>query len=129
MTREEAEAFVREALALAMTRDASSGGVIRMITMTQDGAAFKCVCARARAARGRSTRCARRCCWRCACLGRWPRSPHIPAPPLPPPPPHTHTRRTAPHPALNRFFGGADVPLFDEEAHLHPPTAAGMVVG
>ncbi|KAF8061998.1 Proteasome subunit beta type-6 [Scenedesmus sp. PABB004] len=37
MTREEAEAFVVEALALAMARDASSGGVIRTVTLDKDG--------------------------------------------------------------------------------------------
>lgn len=38
MTREEAETFVVEALALAMARDASSGGVIRTVTLDDSGA-------------------------------------------------------------------------------------------
>ncbi|EFJ51606.1 hypothetical protein VOLCADRAFT_57026 [Volvox carteri f. nagariensis] len=38
MTREEAENWVKEALALAMTRDASSGGTIRIITLDGTGA-------------------------------------------------------------------------------------------
>jgi 20S proteasome subunit beta 1 len=38
MTREEAESFVVEALALAMARDASSGGVIRTVTLDERGA-------------------------------------------------------------------------------------------
>jgi 20S proteasome subunit beta 1 len=41
MTREEAEAFVTEALALAMARDASSGGVIRTVTLDKDGAKLR----------------------------------------------------------------------------------------
>ncbi len=32
-TRAEAEQFVKEAIALAMTRDASSGGTIRLVTL------------------------------------------------------------------------------------------------
>jgi len=40
-TREEAEAFVAEALALAMARDASSGGCIRLVTVNKDGAHHK----------------------------------------------------------------------------------------
>ena len=40
-TREEAEAFVTEALALAMARDASSGGCIRVITCDKDGCHHK----------------------------------------------------------------------------------------
>jgi 20S proteasome subunit beta 1 len=43
MTREEAEAFVTEALALAMARDASSGGVIRTVTLDKDGAKLRWV--------------------------------------------------------------------------------------
>ena len=35
MTREEAEEFVTEALALAMSRDSSSGGVIRTVTVDE----------------------------------------------------------------------------------------------
>ncbi|GAB4822237.1 hypothetical protein N2152v2_009283 [Parachlorella kessleri] len=38
MSREEAEAYVAEALALAMSRDGSSGGVIRLVTVNKDGA-------------------------------------------------------------------------------------------
>jgi len=38
MSRDEAEAFVVEALALAMARDASSGGVIRTVTLDHTGA-------------------------------------------------------------------------------------------
>jgi 20S proteasome subunit beta 1 len=38
MTREEAEALVVDALSLAMTRDASSGGVIRLVTIDKAGA-------------------------------------------------------------------------------------------
>lgn len=38
MTREEAENLVQAALALAMARDASSGGVIRIVTIDKDGA-------------------------------------------------------------------------------------------
>ncbi|KXZ51253.1 hypothetical protein GPECTOR_13g740 [Gonium pectorale] len=43
MTREQAEEWVKEALALAMTRDASSGGVIRMITINETGVHHKYV--------------------------------------------------------------------------------------
>lgn len=43
MTREEAEAFVVEAAALAMARDASSGGVIRTVTLDKDGPKFRWV--------------------------------------------------------------------------------------
>lgn len=43
MTREEAEGFVTEALALAMARDASSGGVIRTVTLDKDGATMRYV--------------------------------------------------------------------------------------
>lgn len=38
MSREEAETFVSESLALAMCRDGSSGGVIRMMTIDAQGA-------------------------------------------------------------------------------------------
>eukprot|EP00238_Polyblepharides_amylifera_P014253 CAMPEP_0196583960 /NCGR_PEP_ID=MMETSP1081-20130531/45329_1 /TAXON_ID=36882 /ORGANISM="Pyramimonas amylifera, Strain CCMP720" /LENGTH=227 /DNA_ID=CAMNT_0041905007 /DNA_START=77 /DNA_END=760 /DNA_ORIENTATION=- len=38
MTREECEAFVRKAVSLAMARDASSGGMIRTVTVTSTGA-------------------------------------------------------------------------------------------
>ena len=37
MTREECLSFVKTALALAMSRDGSSGGVIRTVTITKDG--------------------------------------------------------------------------------------------
>merc|ERR1712137_1463390 len=37
MSREEAEAFVRKALSHAMSRDGSSGGVIRTVTINKDG--------------------------------------------------------------------------------------------
>ncbi len=37
-SREEAEAFVTEALALAMASDCSSGGCIRLVTCDKDGA-------------------------------------------------------------------------------------------
>ncbi|KAG0769266.1 hypothetical protein G6F57_000718 [Rhizopus arrhizus] len=37
MTREECEEFVKNSLALAMSRDGSSGGVIRMAVITKDG--------------------------------------------------------------------------------------------
>lgn len=40
-TREEAEGFVQEALALAMCRDGSSGGVIRLVTVTEAGPEHK----------------------------------------------------------------------------------------
>jgi 20S proteasome subunit beta 1 len=39
MSREEAEGFVTEALALAMARDSSSGGVIRTVTIDAAGGA------------------------------------------------------------------------------------------
>lgn len=39
MTRQEAQAFVVEALALAMARDGSSGGVVRLVTVDKHGAA------------------------------------------------------------------------------------------
>lgn len=42
MTREEAESFVVEALGLAMARDASSGGVIRTVTLDASGATERC---------------------------------------------------------------------------------------
>lgn len=38
MTKEETQAFVKKALAHAMTRDGSSGGVIRMVTIDKNGA-------------------------------------------------------------------------------------------
>lgn len=38
MTREEAEEFVATALELAMARDGSSGGLVRLITITKQGA-------------------------------------------------------------------------------------------
>jgi 20S proteasome subunit beta 1 len=38
MTRQQAEAFCIEALALAMSRDGSSGGVIRLMALDKDGA-------------------------------------------------------------------------------------------
>eukprot|EP00850_Spirogloea_muscicola_P009966 SM000057S18396 [mRNA] locus=s57:347039:349141:- [translate_table: standard] len=38
MTREEAEAFVIKAVSLAMARDGSSGGVVRLITVNEEGA-------------------------------------------------------------------------------------------
>lgn len=41
MTQEEAERFVTEALALAMARDSSSGGCIRMVVITKDGSQWK----------------------------------------------------------------------------------------
>ena len=37
MTQDEARAFVKEALAHAMARDGSSGGVIRTVVITRDG--------------------------------------------------------------------------------------------
>ncbi|KAG2193352.1 hypothetical protein INT47_001016 [Mucor saturninus] len=37
MTREECEEFVKNSLALAMSRDGSSGGVIRLAVITKDG--------------------------------------------------------------------------------------------
>lgn len=36
MTREECENFVKTAIGLAMSRDGSSGGCIRLLTMTHD---------------------------------------------------------------------------------------------
>lgn len=38
MTRQEAEAVVKEAVALAMSRDGSSGGVARLVTIHSGGA-------------------------------------------------------------------------------------------
>lgn len=38
MTKEECQTFVKNALALAMARDGSSGGVIRLVTVDKDGA-------------------------------------------------------------------------------------------
>lgn len=43
MTKEECEAFVTKALALAMSRDGSSGGVVRLMTIDKDGATRKFV--------------------------------------------------------------------------------------
>lgn len=37
MTKETAQEFVKRALAHAMARDGSSGGVIRLVTITEDG--------------------------------------------------------------------------------------------
>eukprot|EP00499_Haloplacidia_sp_CaronLabIsolate_P014290 CAMPEP_0196780286 /NCGR_PEP_ID=MMETSP1104-20130614/7443_1 /TAXON_ID=33652 /ORGANISM="Cafeteria sp., Strain Caron Lab Isolate" /LENGTH=194 /DNA_ID=CAMNT_0042150483 /DNA_START=40 /DNA_END=624 /DNA_ORIENTATION=+ len=37
MTKEECQQFVAKALSLAMSRDSSSGGVIRTVTITKDG--------------------------------------------------------------------------------------------
>lgn len=39
-TKAEAQAFVKEAVALAMARDGSSGGVIRMHTVNESGAEY-----------------------------------------------------------------------------------------
>jgi 20S proteasome subunit beta 1 len=36
-TQQEAEEFVKEALALAMSRDGSSGGIMRLVTVTEAG--------------------------------------------------------------------------------------------
>lgn len=36
-TQQEAEAFVKEAIALAMSMDGSSGGIIRLVTVTETG--------------------------------------------------------------------------------------------
>lgn len=41
MTRAEAEALVVDALSLAMARDASSGGVIRTVTLDKSGATVR----------------------------------------------------------------------------------------
>lgn len=38
MTRAEAEELVKTALALAMSRDGSSGGIARLVTLTKAGA-------------------------------------------------------------------------------------------
>lgn len=38
MSREEAEDYVATGLALAMSRDGSSGGVVRLVTITKEGA-------------------------------------------------------------------------------------------
>lgn len=43
MTREEAEQLVIEVLSLAMTRDASSGGVIRLVSLDKGGVARRYV--------------------------------------------------------------------------------------
>lgn len=40
MTKEEAQQFVRKALAHAMARDGSSGGVIRMVMIDKTGVSF-----------------------------------------------------------------------------------------
>ena len=37
MAKEECEAFCKQAVALAMNRDGSSGGIIRMCTITKEG--------------------------------------------------------------------------------------------
>lgn len=42
MTREEAEDLVATALELAMARDGSSGGVVRLVTITEKGAERRC---------------------------------------------------------------------------------------
>ena len=39
-TREQAQEFVKQAVALAMCRDGSSGGIIRMHTVDKDGAKY-----------------------------------------------------------------------------------------
>lgn len=38
MSREETEAFCIKAICLAMARDASSGGMVRLVTVDKDGA-------------------------------------------------------------------------------------------
>jgi 20S proteasome subunit beta 1 len=38
LTREETEELVIEAVSLAMARDGSSGGVVRLVTISKDGA-------------------------------------------------------------------------------------------
>jgi 20S proteasome subunit beta 1 len=43
MEEKDAEEFVREAVALAMTRDGSSGGLIRMVIITERGAERKMI--------------------------------------------------------------------------------------
>jgi 20S proteasome subunit beta 1 len=43
MTRAEAEQLVVDALSLAMARDASSGGIIRTVTLDKAGATVKYV--------------------------------------------------------------------------------------
>lgn len=43
MTREQCEEFVTKALSLAMARDGSSGGVVRLVTIDKDGATRKFV--------------------------------------------------------------------------------------
>jgi 20S proteasome subunit beta 1 len=43
MSRQEAEELVKEAIALAMSRDGSSGGVIRLVTVNKDGAERKMI--------------------------------------------------------------------------------------
>lgn len=43
MTQQEAEDLVSSALALAMSRDGSSGGVIRLVTVNKDGAERKII--------------------------------------------------------------------------------------
>lgn len=43
MTRSEAEDLVATALELAMARDGSSGGVVRLVTITEKGAERRCV--------------------------------------------------------------------------------------
>lgn len=41
MSRDEAEKWVTDAISLALARDSSSGGCIRLVTITKDGAAHK----------------------------------------------------------------------------------------
>ena len=43
MSREECEDFVTKAVAHAMSRDGSSGGLIRLVTVNADGASRKMV--------------------------------------------------------------------------------------
>ncbi len=43
MTKEECQVFVKKAIAHAMARDGSSGGVIRLVTIDQGGVEKECV--------------------------------------------------------------------------------------
>lgn len=43
MTKEECQEFVKKVISHAMARDGSSGGVIRTVTITKDGAERECV--------------------------------------------------------------------------------------
>lgn len=122
MTREEAESFVVEALGLAMARDASSGGIIRTVTLDASGATERCAlgawpwvggwvngCMWELGERAGADTVWKRCMWRSVEV-------------------RMCTAGCCPAAvAASRYIDGNSVPVFHEE--LQPPAATSMVVG